>query len=144
MATLLGGFRLVHLRPLAVFAFVRPLLAARATAAMPGMQVLVEEALRQETEHDRYAARHLIHRTLDTKAHLRRLAPAHPRAARRYRELLELELASLERLIDIMQTSLADPDGDYALTEAEAELLQLRAEVAWCDRLLRGQSAGAN
>lgn len=144
MATLLGGFRLVHLRPLAVFGFMRPLLAARAANGAPGMQVLVEEALRQETEHDRYAARHLIHRTLDTKAHLRRLAPSHSRAARRYRELLELELASLERLVDIMQTSLADPDGDYALTEADAELLQLRAEVAWCDRLLLGQSAETN
>lgn len=144
MATLLGGFRLVHLSPLSVLARVRPLLASKAAAGAPGMQVLVEEALRQETEHDRYAARHLIHRTLDTKAHLRRLAPSHPRAARRYRELLELELASLERLIDIMQTSLADPDGEYALTEADAELLQLRAEVAWCDRLLRGSTAESN
>jgi hypothetical protein len=144
MATLLGGFRLVHLRPLAVFAFVRPLLAARSPASVPGMQVLVEEALRQETEHDRYAARHLIHRTLDTKAHLRRLAPSHARAARRYRELLELELASLEELVEIMHTSLADPDGEYALTEADAELLQLRAEVAWCDLLLRGRTADAS
>lgn len=144
MATLLGGFRLVHLRPLAMLSFVRPLLTARAAAGVPGMQVLVEEALRQETEHDRYAARHLIHRTLDTKAHLRRLAPSHARAARRYRELLELELASLEQLVEIMQTSLSDPDGDYALTEADAELLQLRAEVAWCDRLLSGRPAGSN
>lgn len=144
MATLLGGFRLVHLRPFAVLGLVRPLLASRAAAGAPGMQVLVEEALRQETEHDRYAARHLIHRTLDTKAHLRRLAPSHPRAARRYRELLELELASLEQLVEIMQSSLADPDGEYALTEADAELLQLRAEVAWCDRLLRGRKAEPN
>ena len=143
MATLLGGFRLVHLRPLAMLSFVRPLLTTRA-AAVTGTQVLVEEALRQETDHDRYAARHLIHRTLDTKAHLRRLAPSHARAARRYRELLELELASLEQLVEIMLTSLSDPDGDYALTEADAELLQLRAEVAWCDRLLGGRTAESN
>ncbi len=137
MATLLGGIRLVPLRPLSLLARVGPLLRRNGTAA-PGLQVLVEEALRLETDHDRYAARHLIHRTLDTKAHLRRLAPSHPRAAGRYRELLALELASLERLMDIMQTSLADPEGEDALTEAAAELLQLRAEVAWCDRLLRG------
>jgi hypothetical protein len=143
MATLLGGFRLVHLRPFAMLSFVRPLLTARA-AAVPGTQVLVEEALRQETDQDRYAARHLIHRTLDTKAHLRRLAPSHARAARRYRELLELELASLEQLVEIMLTRLSDPDGDYALTEADAELLQLRAEVAWCDRLLGGRAAESN
>ena len=87
MATLLGGIRLVHLRPFAVLARVRPLLGARSAASAPVMQMLVEEALRSESEHDRYAARHLIHRTLDTKAHLRRLAPSHPRAARRYREL---------------------------------------------------------
>lgn len=144
MATLLGGIRLVHLRPFAVLARVRPLLGARSAASAPVMQMLVEEALRSESEHDRYAARHLIHRTLDTKAHLRRLAPSHPRAARRYRELLALELASLERLVEIMQTSLADPEGADALTEADAELLQIRAEVAWCDRLLRGQRADTN
>lgn len=143
MATLLGGFRLVPTRPLALFARVRPLLS-RSVAHAPAVQVLVEEALRLETEHDRYAARHLIHRTLDTKAHLRRLAPSHPRAARRYRELLALELASLERLVEIMQTSLADPEGEAALYEAEAELLQIRAEVGWCDRLLRGQLSAGN
>jgi HEAT repeat protein len=143
MATLLGGLRLVHLRPMAFLARVRPLLS-RGEPAATGLQVLVEEALRRETEHDRYAARHLIHRTLDTKAHLRRLAPSHPRAARRYRELLALERRELERLVEIMQTSLADPEGEDALTEAEAELLQLRTEVAWCDRLLRGQAAPSN
>lgn len=143
MALLLGGIRLVQLPPFSLLARVRPLLS-RSGPATPGMQVLVEEALRQETEHDRYAARYLIHRTLDTKAHLRRLAPSHPRAARRYRELLALELASLERLVEIMQTSLADPEGEQALAEADAELLQLRAEVAWCDRLLRGQAAESN
>ena len=144
MATLLGGFRLVQLRPFSVLSRVRPLLGARPSVAAPGVQVLVEEALRQETDQDRYAARHLIHRTLDTKAHLRRLAPAHPRAARRYRELLELELTSLQRLVEIMQTSLADPDGEYALDEADAELRQLRAEVAWCDRLLSLPAGASN
>ena len=76
MATLLGGIRLVHLRPFAVLARVRPLLGARSAASAPVMQMLVEEALRSESEHDRYAARHLIHRTLARNPANMRIFPA--------------------------------------------------------------------
>ncbi|HEU4698592.1 MAG TPA: hypothetical protein VFS40_05395 [Gemmatimonadales bacterium] len=83
-----------------------------------------------------YHARHLIQRTLADQAELRRRAPASPGAAMRYRSLLKLELASLEELEQALREHMVGPEAENVLLEVNAELEQLRTEIAWCHLLL--------
>ena len=107
------------------------------TRRRPGALAPALERRRSEIAAENYAARHLLEHTLDRKAALRRLAPASPQAARRYRELLAYELEALQDLDRGMRGVMGGRElGDFQAESAEA-IGRLRTEIAWCDGLLR-------
>jgi hypothetical protein len=82
-----------------------------------------------------YAARHSIEHTLDRKAELRRLAPTLPSAARRYRQLLTLELEGLRELVSALHSVAGDRELEECLAEAALQMERLEIEIAWCSHL---------
>ena len=87
-----------------------------------------------------YAARHSIEHTLDRKAELRRLAPALPSAARRYRQLLTYELEGLRELVSALHSVAGDRELKECLAETALQMERLEIEIAWCNRLLGNAS----
>jgi hypothetical protein len=88
-----------------------------------------------------YAARHSIEHTLDRKAELRRLAPTHSAAARRYHELLTYELQGLREVVSVLDSSAGGRDLQECLAETRGEIERLAIEVAWCATLLEKSPA---
>jgi hypothetical protein len=101
------------------------------------------ERRRPRIQMEDYAARHSIDHTLDRKAELRRLAPAHPEAAARYHQLLTYELEGLRELVATLQTTTGGRDVQECLAESRAEIERLEIEVAWC-AALRSSEPTAN
>lgn len=99
------------------------------------------ERRRPRIQMEDYAARHSIDHTLDRKAELRRLAPAHPQAAERYHQLLTYELQGLRELVATLQTTAGGRDLQECLAESRAEIERLEIEVAWCASLLSTEQA---
>ena len=83
-----------------------------------------------------YAARHSIEHTLDRKAELRRLAPALPSAARRYRQLLTYELQGLREVITALHSVAGGRELEECLAETALQMERLEIEIAWCNHLL--------
>ena len=93
------------------------------------------ERRRPRIQMEDYAARHSIDHTLDRKAELRRLAPTHPEAAARYRQLLTYELEGLRELVVALQHTAGGREVQECLGESRVEIERLEIEVAWCDSL---------
>jgi hypothetical protein len=90
------------------------------------------ERRRPRIQAEDYAARHSIEHTLDRKAELRRLAPSHPEAARRYHELLSYELDGLRQVVVALRSTSGSRDLVDSIAENLAEIERLEIEVAWC------------
>jgi hypothetical protein len=90
------------------------------------------ERRRPRIQAEDYAARHSIDHTLDRKAELRRLAPYHPEAARRYHQLLSWELDGLRQVVVALRSTSGSRDLVDSIAENLAEIERLEIEVAWC------------
>jgi hypothetical protein len=90
------------------------------------------ERRRPRIQAEDYAARHSIEHTLDRKAELRRLAPFHPEAARRYQQLLNYELDGLRQVVVALRSTSGSRDLVDSIAENLAEIERLEIEVAWC------------
>lgn len=98
------------------------------------------ERRQPEIAAENYAARHLLEHTLDRKSDLRRLVPALPEAARRYRELLGYELDALHDMTQAMRAAIGGRDLAEFLRDAGQEIERLKIEIAWCDEVLDGHT----
>jgi hypothetical protein len=102
------------------------------------------ERRRPRIQAEDYAARHSIDHTLDRKAELRRLAPYHPEAARRYHQLLSWELDGLRQVVVALRSTSGSRDLVDSIAENLAEIERLEIEVAWCSTFVRPWSPPPN
>jgi hypothetical protein len=110
-------------------------LRSRHRRRLPFLSPAIERR-RPRIQAEDYAARHSIEHTLDRKAELRRMAPTHPEAARRYLQLLNYELDGLRQVVVALRATSGSRDLVESIAENMAEIERLEIEVAWCSSLV--------